>query len=102
MTEIPSLSEFLTLIAGGGFAGVVVSFLLEHIGAFQKLAPEAKKWIVLAIYVVLPLAATALLQFVPPDVLALLEPYWHALAVGFVGWTVSQLVYDREKRRNGG
>lgn len=97
MTEIPSLTGLLTLIAGGGFSGVVVSFLLEYIGAFQKLAPEVKKWLVLAIYIVLPLIATALLQFVPPEMWIVLEPHWRALAIGFVGWTVSQVVHSRYK-----
>jgi hypothetical protein len=100
MNEIPSLASFLTLVAGGGFAGAVVAFALEHIGSFQKLNAEVKKWLVLTLYVVPPLAATALMQFVPASVWTVLEPYWRALAIGFVGWVTSQVVHNWDRMKN--
>lgn len=97
MQEIPSLFDFVLKIGGGGFVSVIIAFLLEHIGAFQRLKPEAKKWVVLGIYVVLPLAATAAVQFVPAEVWLLLEPYWQALALGFLGWVGSQVAHNWDK-----
>lgn len=99
MQEIPSLFDFVLQIAGGGFVAVIIAFALEHIGPFQKLQPEAKKWVVLGFYIVLPLGATAAVQFVPADVWLLLEPYWRALALGFLGWVGSQMAHTWDKGR---
>ena len=41
----------------------------------------------------LPVLAQLLLQFVPSNVWAALQPYWSALAAGFVGWAGSQAAY---------
>lgn len=94
-----TLVDFLTQIAGGGAVGAIVAFLLEEVGLFQNLNSEAKKWIVLAAFLLFPLGATALLQFVPPDVWILMEPYWRAVAVGFAGWAASQAVHIYDKRK---
>lgn len=99
MKEIPSLFEFILQIGGGGFVSVIIAFLLEHIRPFQELKPEAKKWAVLGLYVFLPLAATAAVQYVPASVWTELEPYWRALALGFLGWLGSQAAHMWDKRR---
>jgi hypothetical protein len=93
MNELPTLVEFLTQIATGGFAGVIIAFLLEKIPAFQNLDSELKRWIVLALFLVLPAGSVALLQFVPADVWAAIEPYWRAIALGFLGWVSSQVAH---------
>jgi len=98
MGEVPTLVEFLTRVAGGGLAGVIVAFLLEHVKPFQRLDSEAKKWIVLGIHIALPMAAAAALQFVPSETWATLEPYWRALALGFVAWMGSQAAHVYDKR----
>ena len=97
--DVPKLVEFLAMVAGGGFSSVVVAFLLEHWPWFQSLESETKKWIVLAVYVVLPVGATALLQNVPPEFWEVLQPYWNALALGFVGWVGSQIAHAWDKQR---
>ena len=99
MTDVPTLLEFLRNIAGGAGIAAIIAFALEHIKAFQSLGAEAKKWVVLALFLVLPLAAQALVQNVPPDVWPLLEPYWSALAFGFVTWIGSQAAHAWDKRR---
>lgn len=98
MNEVPNLVEFLKMIAGGGFVGVIVAFLLEKIPAFQALKSEVKKWVVMAMFIVLPVASTALLENVPPEIWALLEPYWGSLALGFVSWVGSQIAHGWDKR----
>ena len=97
--EVPTLLEFLRNVAAGAWGPVVVSFLLEHIAAFQRLSAEAKKWTVLGVFVVLPVAAQALIQYVPPQVWETAQPFWNALALGFAGWAVSQFVHEWDKRR---
>jgi len=95
-----SLVEFLTNIASGGAVGAIVAFLLEDVGLFQGLKSEAKKWIVLAAFLLFPVAATALLQYVPADVFTAIEPFFRAVAIGFAGWAASQAVhaYDKLKK----
>jgi len=95
--EVPTLVEVLTMLAGGGGLGAIVSFLAEQSKLFQGLAAAQKKATVLAINLGLPILATALLQFVPPDLWAAIDPYWKALAVGFTGWVTSQGVYIVQK-----
>jgi len=99
MNELPTLVEFLTQIATGGFAGVIIAFLLEKIPAFQNLESEIKRWVVLALFLVLPAGSVALLQFVPADVWLVLEPYWRALAIGFLGWASSQIAHAFDKSK---
>lgn len=97
--EIPTLVDALTKLAGGAFIPVIVALLLEHIRPFQALPSETKKWSVLALFVVLPVAAAALLQFVPAEVWSQLEPFWRALAAGFLGWIGSQAAHQWDRRQ---
>lgn len=99
MEELPTLVEFLANLAGGAGVAAIVAFALEHIRGFQRLTGEAKKWVVLAMFLVLPTAAQVLLQTVPAEVWALAEPYWRSFAVGFVGWLGSQVAHAWDKRR---
>jgi len=91
--NIPNLTDILVLLANGAGIGSVVAFLLEHVGAFQRLAPETKRWVVLAICLVVPVIARVALQFVPPSAWAVIEPYWQSLAAGFLVWLGSQVTY---------
>ena len=97
--SVPTLIEFLRDGAAGAWAPLLVSFLLEHIRAFQNLRAEAKKWVVLGLFVVAPVVAQALVQYVPATVFAQVEPFWNALALGFVGWVGSQAAHEFDKRR---
>ena len=100
-TVTPSFLEVLTLLAGGGGLGTIVSFLAEQSKGFQNLQANQKKFVVLGLMIGLPLIATALVQFVPANVWILLEPYWKAIAAGFAGWAGSQFTYLWQKRVNG-
>ena len=98
MNELPTLLEFLRGLAAGGWVPVIIAFLLEHFSWFQSMKPETKKWFVLGLFVIIPLVAMALVQFVPAEVWTLLEPYWNALALGFLGWLGSQVAHAWDKR----
>ena len=99
MGGIPTLIEAISKLAVGGAAGVVVAFLLEYITWFQKLSPDAKKWIVLGLQLGLPVVATVALQYVPVNVWALMEPYWQAIALGFVAWLGSQVAHNWDVKK---
>ena len=102
MSDVPSLIEFIRNVAAGAWAPLLVAFLLENVTWFQNLSAEAKKWLVPAIFVVLPIVAQLLLQYVPADVWPALEPFWNALAIGFIGYFGSQLAHGWDKRRKAG
>lgn len=101
MTDVPDFTSILQMIASGVAVGGIVSFLLANLEFFNRLPRERKRWIVLAICLALPLASTAVLQLVPPDVLASLDPYWRALASGFLVWGGAQVTYIGVIKKDG-
>jgi hypothetical protein len=96
---IPNIPALLALLAIAGGLGPVFSFLGENSKWFQGLTSQARFWIILVSSLLIPLLATALLQLVPPSVWVVLEPYWQALALGFVAFLTSQGFYQVKKIR---
>jgi len=92
---VQPLQTTLDLLAQGIGVGFVIAFLAEKIGAFQALLPHQKSAVILALSVGLPVLARLALQFIPPNVWTVVEPYWQSVAVGFLGWAGSQLAYQR-------
>lgn len=100
MKEVPSLVETLGKIASSAVTGAIVSFLAERSGLFQNLEPKVKQAVVFVVSLGLPLGAFLLLQYVPADVWAALEPYWQVLAAGFLVWLGSQVTHAIRKLTN--
>jgi hypothetical protein len=92
--EVPSLVDALGMLSQGVGVGLVLAFLAEKVLAFQTLSAQAKGWVIFGVSMGLPLVATVILNLVPADILNVAEPYWHALAVGFIGWAGSQALYQ--------
>ena len=92
-----TLQETVALLAQGVGIGTILALLFERIPALQNVSSDTKWWIVFVASVALPAAATALLQFVPAETWALLEPYWHAIALGFLTWGGSQVAHKLDK-----
>lgn len=93
MGEVPTFLEVIALLAQGVGTGAVIAFLFEKFGWFEKLSANAKYWLIFGLSVGLPVAAQAALQFIPPDIWAVLEPWWRALALGFLSWAGSQVAH---------
>ena len=93
--EVPTLTEVIALIASGVVIGPAISFMFEKFAIFQKLTPGARWWIVFVASVGLPVAAQALIQYVPAETWASLQPYWKALALGFAGWVTGQVAHAK-------
>jgi len=91
--DTPSLVEVLGMFAGGAGTGFVLAFLFEKFPKFTELPKKKKAWIVFGCSIGLPLLAEIALQLVPPDVWLRIEPYWQALAKGFLTWAASQAAY---------
>jgi hypothetical protein len=90
---VPTLVDVLALIAQGVGAGFVLAFLAERFEWFQQLPARAKWWVIFGVSIAAPIAAQALLDFVPAHVWTQIEPYWQALALGFLSWAGSQAVH---------
>jgi hypothetical protein len=69
-------------VYGGGVI-LVASWILDKIPAFVVLPPEAKKYINMAVSVVLALASYAALLYVPAGTFALIDP-WFKIALGII------------------
>ncbi len=82
----------LTRALGIGF---VVTFLFKSPGWFLKLPSQARWWIIFGLCLGLPVVAQLLLDFVPPQVWEVLNPYWKALSWGFITWGASQILFEK-------
>jgi hypothetical protein len=91
--DVPGLVEVVTLLAQGLGTGFVLAFLFERFSWFQNMSPTTKWWVVFICSLVLPVLAQIALDYVPPEVWARLEPYWRALAGGFIAWAGSQAAH---------
>ena len=105
--EIPGLADALALLARASGVGLVLAFLFETApfisSWFQKLEPKAKWWIVFVFSLGIPLLAQIAIDFTPTHVVAYLEPYWKALAFGFLAWSTSQgshIVFNKKLNGN--
>jgi hypothetical protein len=95
---VPALTDVLAMLASGVGVGAVIAFLFEKIAWFQGLSPSAKWWTILVLSIGLPVVATVALQFIPPDVWVKVEPYWRAVATGFLIWAGSQAFHLYSRR----
>jgi len=96
--EVPELEEVAAMLAQGIGLGSVIAFLFEEFDWFQGLSSKGRWWLVLGLSLGLPLLAQLALQFVPAQVWSDLQPYWKALASGFLVWAGGQLAHLVEKR----
>jgi len=95
---VPSLPSVLAMLASGVGVGAVLAFMFEKIEWFQSLPSNARWWVILGLSIGLPVAAQAALQFVPAQIWAAIEPYWKAVATGFLIWAGSQLAHKLDLR----
>ena len=96
--QIPNIFDVLSLLVSGVASGYILSFLAEKTNLFQKLSSQAKSWLIFAVSILLPVLGQVLIQFVPVTFWEVVQPYWQALATGFVVWLGSQYAYVRTVR----
>lgn len=95
---VPALTNVLAMLASGVGVGAVIAFLFEKVGWFQGLSPSAKWWVILVLSIGLPVLSTAALQFIPADIWIKIDPYWKAIATGFLIWAGSQAFHLYSRR----
>lgn len=96
--QIPNIFDVLSLLVSGVAGGYILSFIAEKTTLFQKLSAQAKSWLIFAVSILLPLIGQLLIQFVPVAFWEVVQPYWAALATGFVVWMGSQHAYVKHVR----
>lgn len=94
---VPSLLDTLRLLGTTVGAGMVISFLLTRVPWFKTLTGDRRFWIVLGLSMLIPIAATLALQFIPASTLIALEPLWQSVAAGFIVFIGSQVQYALSK-----
>jgi len=94
---VPPLPGVFALLAQGVGVGAVLAFLFERFKWFQTLTGETRWWVIFGLSLGLPMIAQLLLQFVPAEAWAIIEPYWRALAAGFLAWAASQGAHMLQK-----
>ncbi len=99
MENVPTLIDVLTMLASGAGVGAVLAFLFEHFTFFQQMSSQAKWWFIFGCSLGLPLLAQVALQMVPAETWTMLEPYWHAIAAGFLAWAGSQVAHKLINKR---
>lgn len=83
MENFKSLQDLLSWVIYSGGAILFASWLLDKIPAFGSFSPALKRLVNQAVSVVLALAAYAIITYVPPEVFALLNP-WFTVAFGTI------------------
>ena len=96
----PDLLETLTWLSGLGSAvagAALVSLLAEHWAWFQRLPPTGKLVLQVAASALIALLAFLVVTFVPPEVLALMAPYWRVIFGAVVAALGNQLWHKATK-----
>lgn len=86
------------LVYGGAvfIAGQIYSQLLETIPGWDKVPSWAKRYIVLAIALILAITASVLINL-PQETIEAIKPYLLAIGFTLLGWWNSQKEYNRIK-----
>lgn len=99
--------EFVAWLMLPASAGVIVSLLYERASWFQAMTAKARHYLVLATFLLLPLAATlagaalGLAVVIPSEPRAIALWLFGILFQGLTAWSASQYAhkYDPEKER---
>jgi len=93
-----SLNDFLVWLMSGG-AVVAVSWIFEEIEWFQSLSPKTKRYFQYGLSVLFGVSALLVQQFVPADVLKMLNPYFEILAATFGMIFLNQVAHTLNPNR---
>lgn len=83
MNATQNLLNLLSWLIYSGGTILVASWVLDRIPAFVAASADVKKYINIAVSVVLALGVYAIITFVPASVFALIDP-WFKVAAGVV------------------
>ena len=100
---VPEFTQALTFLASAVGVGAILSFFFTTAPGikerFAALSGTVKWWVIFGLSLGLPLAATLIIQLVPPEILLAVEPYWKSLAYAFLAWDGTQATYTLTRNR---
>lgn len=91
------MNEFFSWILLSGGSISVVSFLVERVEKFQMLLPEQKEYVFFGLSAVVAVGAYLVMNFVPVEILALVDPYFKIVAGLFSTIIVSKMFHSADK-----
>ena len=97
--EFPT--ELTLLLAPAGVAlvfGYLQAFLLEHVTLFQNLDALAKRAVLVVLSVVLNAGAYAILEYVPGEVLADLQP-WYLVIITAISLVAAEYTHAKVNKK---
>jgi uncharacterized membrane-anchored protein len=94
---LDNLNGLVSWVIWSGGALLIASWILDKIPAFVALSSEWKKYINMAVSVVLALGAYAIITYVPTSVFASLDP-WVKIVAGVIAlYSGQQVVHAANK-----
>lgn len=94
--DIPAdLSTFLTFMASPVFGAWVISEVLEQAQWFQLLPSGRKSLVVLVVMLLLSITSFALVRWVPPSVVANLQPLYAVIAGTIAAFLSGKLYHEK-------
>lgn len=94
---IENLNGLVSWVVWSGGALLIASWILDKIPSFVTLAPDPKRYINMAVSVVLALAAYAVITYVPVTVFSLLDP-WFKIVAGVIALYSGQQLYHAQTK----
>ena len=94
MDKFVDLNSFITWIIYSGGALLIASWVLDNIPKFGILASKTKKFINIAVALLLAYGCYATIVYVPANILLLLDP-WFKIGAGIVTLYSAQQVVHR-------
>ena len=90
----PSLSGFMAFVGTAVFAAFFVSEFIEYVPQFKNANSQVKTAVVLAIYVLLGVASSALVHWVPATVVEQLQPIYSVIVGTLASFVAGQWWHD--------
>jgi hypothetical protein len=92
-----NLNALVSWVIWSGGALLIASWILDKIPAFVTLPPDGKKYINMAVSVILALGAYAVITYVPAATFALLDPWFKIVAGVIALYSGQQVVHNQTK-----
>ena len=93
------LHEFLTWLTSSAGATALFSFVAQRWPGWADVAPATQGWIHLGASMGIGLLAYAVLVFAPPDVLAVLAPWFQVVYGLAAAWVANQVAHGLDPAR---
>ena len=96
-----TLIQLMSWIVYSGGSILIMSWIADRIQAFANATKDTKQGIIIGGALVLALGFYAILTYVSPDVLAILEPFFRIISGTVIAYSGGQIVHSLTKGNPG-